>query len=481
MLRKIIKSLKKYLKSHLKQQYLRWIVLLILIFSLGVATGYYYKGDGQGGLISIRKNIKSEIATSTEANTEAGEKAYGESEIYVEFLSEVYDKIKEYYWDTITDEKLCDLFKRGSEKLTGVSQLLSSSNKDALRVMLTETIQTLESSEQKKEFSAHLANIVLVNLEPLGRSKIYTKKEREDLVNRIQNINPETNLYETLEVEKDVSHKDLEKAFEEKTTELEEELEKASGEEKEKMEKELKTVKYAYEVLSDTQNKEKYDTFGAEPTVLSKLVRPDIFHIYIKKFSPTTPEEFIKAADSVDNVEGLDTLILDLRSNIGGAITILPQFLGPFIGKNQYAFEFFHQGETTPFKTPTGWLASLVRYKKVVILVDNQTQSTAELMAATLKKYNVGIVVGTTTKGWGTVEKVIEISRRIDPDERYSIYIVSNLTLRDDGQPVEGKGVNPLVFINDPGWEKQLFAYFHYNELIEVVKEIWNKSPTDFY
>lgn len=456
-------------------------MLFVLIFSLGVATGYYCKEGGQSGLISIRKNIKSEIAAPTRQYPESQKEDYSESEIYVEFLSEVYDKIKEYYWDKITDEKLSDLFKRGSEKLTGVPQLLSSSDKDALRVMLAEIIRTLNGTEQKKEFSAHLANIVLVNLEPLGRSKIFTKKEREDLVNNIQNINPETNLYKTLEVEKDVSQKDLEKAFDEKTAELGEELEKASEEEKEKMEKELKSVKYAYEVLSDTQKKEKYDTFGAEPTVLTKLVRPDIFHIYIQKFSPTTLEEFIKAADSVDNVEGLDTLILDLRSNIGGAITTLPQFLGPFIGKNQYAFEFFHQGETIPYKTPTGWLSSLVRYKKVVILVDGQTQSTAELMASTLKKYNAGVLVGTTTKGWGTVEKIIELNTQIDPDEKYFTYIVSNLTIRDDGQPIEGKGVEPLISINDPDWEKQLFAYFHYDELIKAVKEIWNKSPTDFY
>jgi len=474
MLNKLFKNLKNYLKSHLKQQYLRVALLLILVFSLGVATGYYCKEGGQSGLISIRKNIKSEVAAPTRQDVESQKEDQSESEIYVEFLSEVYDKIKEYYWDKITDEKLCDLFKRGSEKLTGAPQLLSSNSKDALRVMLAEIIQALNGTEQKKEFSAHLANIVLVNLEPLGRSKIFTTQQREDLVNNIQNINPETNLYETLEVEKGASEDEIKESFDKKSSDLEQE---STPEAK----KELKDLKYAYEVLSDTQNKEKYDTFGAEPTVLAKLVRPDIFHIYIQKFSPTTLEEFIKAADSVDGVEDLDTLILDLRSNIGGAITILPQFLGPFIGKNQYAFEFFHQGKTIPYKTPTGWLASLVRYKKVVILVDSQTQSTAELMAATLKKYNAGVLVGTTTKGWGTVEKVIELNIQIDPEEKYFVYIVSNLTIRDDGQPVEGKGVEPLISINNPDWEKQLFAYFHYDELTKAVKEIWNKSPDDFY
>ena len=203
-----------------------------------------------------------------------------------------------------------------------------------------------------------------------------------------------------------------------------------------------------------------------------KLIRPQIFWLHIKKFSPTTFDELKRVTEGVDDQSGLDTLILDLRDNVGGAIDGLPYFLGPFIGTDQYAYQFFHQGEKTDFKTRTGWLPSLVRYKKVVILVNENTQSSAEVMVATLKKYNAGVVVGTPTKGWGTVERVFPLESQIGPDEEYSVFLVHSLTLRDDGQPIQDKGVDPLININNPGWEQELLTYFNYPELVEAVKEI---------
>jgi C-terminal processing protease CtpA/Prc len=121
-----------------------------------------------------------------------------------------------------------------------------------------------------------------------------------------------------------------------------------------------------------------------------------------------------------------------------------------------------------------------VRYKQVVILADGQTQSTAELMAATLKKYNVGIIVGAKTRGWGTIEAIFEIKQQIDPKEKFSVFLVHSLALRDDNLPLEGNGVDPVIDINSPNWEKQLFEYFRYPELAKAIKEIWNESPAKF-
>jgi len=307
----------------------------------------------------------------------------------------------------------------------------------------------------------------------LGRSALYTAQDKKTLVDRVQNVNPEDDLYKTLGVNKDTTKKEIEDAFNAKVTELE-------AEESEEAKKVLKETKYAYKVLSDLEEKKRYDKAGIEPTVFTELIRPNILHLYIKKMSPTTFNEFKQAMEEMDNTDALDCLILDLRGNVGGSIDILPYLLGPFIGQNQYAYEFFHQGEYKPFKTKIGWLPSLIRYKKVVILIDDKTQSSAEVMAATLKKYNVGILVGVTTRGWGTIESIVNIEHQIIKDEKYSMFLVNSLTLRDDNKPIEGNGVEPLISINDPDWGKQLFAYFHYSELIEAVREIWDKSPINY-
>src|SRR3989338_2680123 len=45
---------------------------------------------------------------------------------YVTFASEIYDKIKDHYWDKIADDKLSELFRLAAEKISGSPQTLSS-------------------------------------------------------------------------------------------------------------------------------------------------------------------------------------------------------------------------------------------------------------------------------------------------------------------------------------------------------------------
>ena len=407
------------------------ILFITAIFFLGATAGYIY-------ILKAKPFNQSSIQ---------------EKNVYLTFLDEVYFKIKENYWEKIEDEQLVSLFVLGANKITDEPKILQSNDKPSLDKMLAEIINQTNPEKKKKEFAAQLADVVLANLKPFGRSRLYTQKDETALKQNVENVNPDVNQYEVLGVEKEADQKEIETAYQEKEKTPE--------------------VEQAYKVLADEANRKVYDISGAEPTMDYKLIRPEIFYLHLKKFSPTTFDELKRVTEKVDDQKSLDTLIFDLRDNIGGAIDGLPYFIGPFIGQDQYAYQFFHQGEKTDFKTKIGWLPSLVRYKKVVILINENTQSSAEVMAAVLKKYNVGVLVGTTSKGWGTVEKVFQMENQIDPAEKNSIFMVHELTLRDDGQPIEGRGVDPVIDINDPEWEKQLYSYFHYQDLVEAVKEIW--------
>lgn len=383
---------------------------------------------------------------------------------YTVFLTEVYDTIKENYWDKIPDEQLLELYTVGTEKFASQIVTQKPKNRADLPKMLKKIISSFPDDAKRKEFSVSLADAVLATLEPAGRSRLYSKKEEVTLSNEVNNISG-ADRYQDLGIAKDASQEAIKKAYEEKTQELTKE---SSPEAKQK----LAEVNTAYQTLSDEAAKKVYDESGVEPTLEYKLLRPTIFYLHLTRFSPTTMDDLIRVTSKVDKGEILDTLIFDLKDNIGGAIDGLPYFLGPFIGNDQYAYQFFHQGDKTDFKTKIGWLDSLVRYKKVVILVNGGTMSSAEVMAATLKKYNVGIVVGTKTRGWGTVEKVFELKNQIDKTEKYSVFLVHSLTLREDGKPIEGAGVEPNINITSKGWEKELYSRFGSQTLVSAVKEI---------
>ena len=346
------------------------------------------------------------------------------------FIAEVTDKIKANYWDNISDAQLKDMFKMATQQNGG---------------------------EVNKETAAKIAQTVLASLNPQGRSGLYTTKQEEQLKNTVSNINPEKDLYKDLGVNKESSKGAIEQAFQNK---VRAEPQKA------------KELSYAKDVLTRQDTKARYDQNQVEPTIFTKIISSTLY-MQFKKFSPTSYDEFIKAFDSYKDDQTLTGLIFDLRGNIGGAIDATAYFLGNFIGKNQYAFDFYHKGEYEPFKTPTDKLPSITKYKQMVILIDNNTQSSAEMMTASLKKYHVGIVLGTPTKGWGTVEKVFPLDNQFEAANKYSLFLVHSITLRDDNLPIEGRGVEPDINIKNTIWEQQLFSYFRNQQLILAIKSVY--------
>lgn len=419
------------------------IFLLILIVSFAGAGGWQ---------IYIKNFSKVTSKVNVEKNTPRA------------FVSEIYDKIKENYWNNISDTDLLDFFGLSIEKNGKSMTKAKFENKDKFLDGLIKATEGMDET-QRNNFIVAVVNSVLVTLAPSGRSGLYTTKQEESLKNVVQNINPEKDLYKDLGLQKGASVAAVEQAYKK-------EAEKLAGESSPAAQEKIKQITYAKETLSQNNTKSNYDQNKIEPTIFTKIPFPGILYLQFKKFSPTSFDEFQQAFESHKDDPNLYGLILDLRGNIGGAIDATAYFMGLFLGKNQYAFDFYHKGEFLPFKTQTDKLASILKYKQIVVLIDNQTQSSAEMMASSLKKYHIGVLVGTTTKGWGTVERIFPLENQISKTEKYSLFLVHSITVRDDNQPIEGRGVDPNININDPNWQQELLQYFNNQNLINAIEDI---------
>lgn len=425
------------------------IVVSILIAGAGL-LGFY---AGQGGLANPDSSI-------TKENKQLA------------FIGEVLQIIEENYWQTMSEKDLVNLFVLASENVSGQSLGDGIENKQALFKNLEKILQQYQTTEQQVEFIATTTDMVLANLQPHDRSRLYSQQQQKTLANTVNNINPEVDQYQVLEVDKTASQEEIEENFQKKKQALDEQL---AVENTPENQQKLANLQQAHNALKDLTSRQLYDVSGIEPTMEYRLLNERIFYLKIKKFSPTTVEELSRVAKKVDQGQVLNTLILDLRGNIGGAIDGLPYFLGPFIGPNQYAYQFFQQGKTKDFKTKAGWLPELNRYKRVVVLIDEATQSSAEVMASVLKKYNVGVLLGTKTMGWGTVERVFPIKEQITEQEIFSVFLVHHLTLREDGEPIEGNGVEPHINITSADWPKQLTNYYSDEELVNQLRNLLAK------
>lgn len=387
-----------------------------------------------------------------------------------DFLMEVYTTIDNNFWKDFSSERLTGIFTQGVQRLANSSDV-SADNKKELRAELEKVIAQMGEKKQRV-FPAELTDLVLQSLPPQGRSRLYTQEKKKQLTKRVQNANSQQNLYDILDVSESADKQDINQAYEKQKESLQSKPQSTSTKEKQQQ------LDYAKTVLSDSDDRTQYKKTKSEPTVFSDRLSEDIVRISINRYNRDTLREFEDTVNGIDMKPEPTSLILDLRSNLGGSIDVLPYLLGPFIGPDRVAYEFFQQGEEDTFRTKTGWMDALVPYKKVVILVDGKTQSTGELMASVLKKFNVGTVVGKTTRGWGTVERVFPLDNQHRSDKRYSLFLVHHLTLRSDGKPIQDRGVTPDVSVTNAEWRKQLRDYIPHDPLIRATKEVWDTPPS---
>ncbi len=383
---------------------------------------------------------------------------------YVNFDLEVYDKISNIYWSKLSDEQLSYLFRLSLEKAYGSSTPQYEKNRKGVEKMFRHAFSYASTTEAKKQLAVNTVIVALYNIEPYGRNQMFSQKQEKQFRESVANINPAKDLYSDVGVKQGAPVEEVKKAVEEKV----EKLEKATTTE---AKQELEKVKYASEVLTNTPSKTLYDQAKIEPTLKFRKIGTT-FYADLRQIAPTSLYELAVAIDNASTTKNMDTLIVDLRGNVGGALDFLPAFFGLFVGKDQFVFDLFSRGERLPQRTTQVKYHELDRFKEIAILTDNMTQSTAELTAATFKKFNMAKVVGKTTRGWGTVENTYPIETVIDEEEKFVLLLVNSITLRDDGEPIEGRGVSPDIDISNQNWQNELSKNFKSSSIISALKTV---------
>ncbi len=394
-----------------------------------------------------------------------------EEDPYVRFDMEAYDDIAQNYWMQPSQYDLPKLFLLSIQKVTGASTTLATSTRAATAAMLADAFAHATSTEQRRQWATDTLTVVLYNLVPNGRDQLLSKKQEVALRQEVANVNPGNDLYGDLGLAKGASESDINTAYQAKQAQLSASSSPAAQEE-------LKKVVYAHDVLSSDASKALYDQSQVEPTVFGHIIGHTLY-LEFQQISPTTLAEFARAVDAASTTPGLSNMIIDLRGNIGGALDFATAFAGLFIGQNQYAYDLFHQGDYQPQRTTIGKFDELARFAHIAVITDSMTQSTAEATTGILKRYKLATVVGTTTRGWGSVENTYDLKTVIDPSTSYTLLLVNSLTLRDDEQPIEGAGVVPDIVTSDANWKSELSATLP-SDLASAVRQMLARDPWKF-
>lgn len=175
-------------------------------------------------------------------------------------------------------------------------------------------------------------------------------------------------------------------------------------------------------------------------------------YIKIHHFQESTPQEVKEALAAMTSSmgESVRGLILDLRGNPGGlfkaAVTVAELFVtGGVIVIGQSSLKEFNR----PFKAETIGPYQL----PIVVLIDGETASAAEVLAGALKDArptSTTLLMGQTTFGKGSVQCLIPVEKT-SLDRLAGIRLTVAKLFSPTNQPYNGRGVSPHEFCADKG------------------------------
>ncbi|MBQ7463503.1 MAG: S41 family peptidase [Lachnospiraceae bacterium] len=159
-----------------------------------------------------------------------------------------------------------------------------------------------------------------------------------------------------------------------------------------------------------------------------------IGYIQISSFDLATKDQFHDAMDELE-AEGVNALIIDLRDNPGGDVDVATDMASRLLPKGLIIYtedkngnrdEYMGDGEKE-FKKP------------MVILVNGNSASAAEIFSGALKDYGKATLVGEKTYGKGVVQVVVPMA------DGSAVKLTTAKYYLPNGECIHGEGIEPDV------------------------------------
>ncbi len=138
---------------------------------------------------------------------------------------------------------------------------------------------------------------------------------------------------------------------------------------------------------------------------LAFVVKPGVGYIHVTNFQETTSHEVGEALDKFGDINGL---ILDLRGNPGGLLNEAVAVSDKFLKKGQIVVS--QRGRSFPDVVYRVEHGSDVKNFPIVVLVNRNTASAAEIVSGALQDHDRALIAGETTFGKGLVQTVYPLS-----------------------------------------------------------------------
>jgi carboxyl-terminal processing protease len=134
-------------------------------------------------------------------------------------------------------------------------------------------------------------------------------------------------------------------------------------------------------------------------------IRPGVGYIHLTQFQETTGDEMEEAINSFGNLKGL---LIDLRENPGGLLNQAVDVCDHLLAKGQTIVS--QRGRAYSDVNYTATHGNGGKTFPIVVLVNRDTASAAEIVSGALQDHDRALIVGETTFGKGLVQTVYNLS-----------------------------------------------------------------------
>jgi len=166
----------------------------------------------------------------------------------------------------------------------------------------------------------------------------------------------------------------------------------------------------------------------------------DIGLLRLVQFSTGSAAELRQARDQATDA-GATAFILDLRSNPGGFVAEAVDTASLFLSQKTVYIRELADGQRIPVQTNDTIPATDI---PLVVLIDEGTASSAEIVSAAMKSDGRAQLVGETTFGTGTVLLTFDL-----PDGS-AVRLAVERWLTPDGDLIFGQGIDPTIPVARP-------------------------------
>ncbi|XVG96172.1 S41 family peptidase [Eubacteriales bacterium KG125] len=192
-----------------------------------------------------------------------------------------------------------------------------------------------------------------------------------------------------------------------------------------------------------------------EKTVLGKIMDDNIGYIRISSFEDGTAKEFKKQLKSLEE-KNIKKMILDLRGNGGGYTNEGIEIADTLLKEGTITYMEDVKGKKEYFNSDVK--ATKIKY---VLLVDEKTASTSEILTAAIKDNQGGKIVGTKTFGKGIVQETMKFA------DGSSLKLTVMNYYSPKGNVIHKKGI-------EPDFKVELNPDSNQDEQMDKAKEILN-------